>query len=224
LVKCLPDANLKLPPGASGIGRATVHLAIERGDCVVVADRTKVSYRRTNCQAGELTDAASHKELGNKVVQEALSLCTKQGMPDVHALPRALFLRVNITDSESVQNLIKEVVKVYGRVDYLIVTAAVSGPTKFIQDITDDEFKQVIGEWKRSSSGACSKADDFQADVDLFGTFLLDKYFLKQMLTQEPRIIRDNGIKLGKIEEKGAIVNISSALGLTGAKMFTPYG
>lgn len=44
------------------------------------------------------------------------------------------------------------------------------------------------------------------------------------MLTQEPVQVRDNGPKLGIIKERGSIVNIASALGLVGCKMFSPYG
>lgn len=177
--------------GASGIGRAVVLGALKRGDNVIVADRSKVC-RFDFVQASILM---AWQDLGAAVVKEGKEL----------SLGQITFLEVEITKPESVQALVKACVETHARIDYLIVTAGISGPTRLLQDIEDEEFVQVNA-------------------VNSYGLFLLDKYFLKQMLQQEARVVRDNGETLGQVKERGSIVNIASALGVAGCKLFGPYG
>ncbi|WP_134322062.1 SDR family NAD(P)-dependent oxidoreductase [Cumulibacter soli] len=94
---------------------------------------------------------------------------------------RALAVVSNVADGESVQGLVQQTLKEFGRVDIVVNNAgAARGEDRVpIVDLAEHDWHKVI-------------------DVNLTGTFLMSKYFGKQMIEA------GNG---------GSIINISSIAG-----------
>ena len=77
----------------------------------------------------------------------------------------ATFVKVDISNSELVQNMIKETVATYGRLDVAVNNAALTPDDKLAAEFDEDYFNRLIS-------------------IDLTGTALCLKYELQQMLTQ----------------------------------------
>ncbi|MFJ5771769.1 SDR family NAD(P)-dependent oxidoreductase [Psychrobacillus sp. NPDC093180] len=77
----------------------------------------------------------------------------------------ATFVKVDISNSELVQNMIKETVATYGRLDVAVNNAALTPDDKLAADFDEDYFNKLIS-------------------IDLTGTALCLKYELQQMLAQ----------------------------------------
>lgn len=77
----------------------------------------------------------------------------------------ATFVKVDISNSELVQNMIKETVATYGRLDVAVNNAALTPDDKLAAEFDEDYFNKLIS-------------------IDLTGTALCLKYELQQMLAQ----------------------------------------
>lgn len=77
----------------------------------------------------------------------------------------ATFVKVDISNSELVQNMIKETVATYGRLDVAVNNAALTPDDKLASEFDEDYFNKLIA-------------------IDLTGTALCLKYELQQMLAQ----------------------------------------
>lgn len=75
------------------------------------------------------------------VLKESLAYLSKPSISP----PQGIFFKTEITQSESVQALVKRTVEVYGRVDNLIVTAGVGQALLPVQETTEDEFDSIMG-------------------------------------------------------------------------------
>jgi NAD(P)-dependent dehydrogenase (short-subunit alcohol dehydrogenase family) len=93
----------------------------------------------------------------------------------------ALAVKADVADTDSVQNLIKQAVEAYGRLDIAVNNAGIAGGNKPLVEVSEDVFDQVLA-------------------INLKGVFLCLKYEIPAMLA------------VGG----GAIVNISSTVGLVG--------
>lgn len=89
-----------------------------------------------------------------------------------------LVVPTDITDPESVRQLFDQTMKTFGRLDLLFNNAGVSAPAKPLEELTFEEWKQVI-------------------DTNLTGAFLCTQGAFKIMKHQEPmggRIINNGSI------------------------------
>jgi len=77
----------------------------------------------------------------------------------------ATFVKVDISNSALVQNMIKETVATYGRLDVAVNNAALTPDDKLASEFDEDYFNKLIS-------------------IDLTGTALCLKYELQQMLAQ----------------------------------------
>ena len=77
----------------------------------------------------------------------------------------ATFVKVDISNSELVQNMIKETIASYGRLDVAVNNAALTPDDKLASEFDEDYFNKLIS-------------------IDLTGTALCLKYELQQMLAQ----------------------------------------
>ena len=141
-----------------GLGRSIALLFGKRGANVVVSGR--------NGEEGEIT-VARIKE-------------SSQG--------RALFVQCDISLPQDVARLMERTLSEFGRLDFAVNNAGVSGELTPIAETSLDSWNRVVS-------------------VNLTGTFLCLKQEIQAML-------KSGG---------GAIVNVSSALGLRGKEKLAPY-
>lgn len=77
----------------------------------------------------------------------------------------AIFVKMDISDSKSVENAIKEIVKHYGKLNVAVNNAALAPDDKAIVDFDEDYWDKLI-------------------DIDMKGTALSMKYEIQEMLKQ----------------------------------------
>ncbi len=142
----------------TGLGRGIALLFGERGANVVVSGR--------------------NEEEGSKTVT----------MINESSKGKSIFVKCDITDADEVAGLLEKTLGEFGRLDYAVNNAGVSGDLRPIDETSLDVWNQVVS-------------------VNLTGTFLCLKQEIQAML------------KTGG----GAIVNVSSALGLRGKEKLAPY-
>src|ERR1700722_6557149 len=117
--------NVVVVVGAgNGIGRAVAHRVAKEGAHVVCADLDKSAADAT---AKELTRIYG---LGIGVAGTGISGCGP-----------AIGASVNITDRDSVREMLKQAVLAYGGVDNIVVTAGVYVPPDRAGHVTDDQWK-----------------------------------------------------------------------------------
>jgi len=122
---------------AQGIGRAIAMRLAADGCAVVVAD--------LNGDAAQATaaDVATHGE---------------------SAGARALGIQVDVTQRPSVEAMLAETMKTFGRVDLLVNNAGIFGNARF-EEMTDEQWKRMI-------------------DVDLYSVFLVSQVVVRHWLAQ----------------------------------------
>lgn len=110
----------------------------------------------------------------------------------------ALILKVDVTKSDQVQEMVNDSLKEFNKIDILVNNAGIMPPTslKMIINIQEEEWKQII-------------------DVNLNGVFLCSKYIAKEMIKQKDKSNPD------KI--RGKIINISSVEGRQGTSFLGAY-
>jgi NAD(P)-dependent dehydrogenase (short-subunit alcohol dehydrogenase family) len=151
--------------GSSGIGRAISAAYASEGAKVVVADLVEKSRDpKEDTSTVELV-----KSLGSD----------------------AIFVEVDVSNSQSVDDLVKTAVEKYGRVDIMVNNAGIaleaSSPSP-IWEVTNDR-------WNKTMS------------VNATGVFYGCRAAAKQMISQDPHPSGD----------RGWIINLSSILGQVGA-------
>ena len=122
---------------ARGIGATTALTFAREGARVVICD--------VNAELGKQLATQINNALGN-------------------GLPAAIFLPVNVADGDSVNQLIAETVKQFGRLDILVNNAGVTRDAQ-LKKMTDEEF-------------------DFVIDINLKGVFNCGRAAAQQMLAQ----------------------------------------
>lgn len=108
------------------------------------------------------------------------------------AAERYTYRRADILDAEAVDEAVATVVAAAGRLDGVVHSAGVAGGGP-VHLLPDDEWDRVV-------------------DINLKGTFIVNRAALRQMMRQDRR----NG-------ERGAIVNLSSIEGLEGTAGGSSY-
>ncbi len=110
--------------GGSGIGKAVAHRLATEGGHIVCADMNKDAAQGT---ADELTGIYGQ---GIGVAGTGISGCGP-----------AIGVASNMTDRDSIKQLIKDTVLAYGGVDHLVVTAGVFVPPDRTGHLTDNQWK-----------------------------------------------------------------------------------
>lgn len=156
--------------GASGIGKATALLYAEEG-CKRIA-------------IGDI-NADSLQSAKKEIEGSSPGVSVKTIVVDVRS-------------QESVQSMVDETVKEFGRVDYCVNSAGIL----------------------RYGDTSVLSQDDFDAvyQINLRGVFLSSKAQINQMLKQEPLKSKDS-----LFPARGAIVNVSSQAGLMGNPNLPAY-
>jgi NAD(P)-dependent dehydrogenase (short-subunit alcohol dehydrogenase family) len=151
--------------GSSGIGRAICAAYAAEGAKVVVAD---------------LVDKSRNPKEDSPTVDVVKSLGSE-----------AIFVKVDVSDSQSVDELVKATVEKWGRLDIMVNNAGIaleaSGP-KPIWEVTNDRWDKTIS-------------------VNATGVFYGCRAAAKQMISQDPHPSGD----------RGWIINLGSVLGLVGS-------
>ena len=111
---------------------------------------------------------------------------------------RAIFIRTDVTDTQSVQDMIDETVRRFGRLDILFANAGIAADAP----ITEMDEKA----WQRT------------IDVNLTGVFLCDKYAITQMLKQGGGVIVNCGSILSHVGKR-SVTAYTAAKG--GVKLLT---
>ncbi len=128
----LKDKVAIVTGGASGIGLATVQAFLDKGAKVVIAD---------------------YNEEGGKAVEKDLS---SNGTANVK------FIFVNAAEEASVENLVNETVKLWGRVDIMVNNAGI-GVLAQTHELTFEDYNKVIA-------------------INQNGVFFGSKYAIREML------------------------------------------
>lgn len=104
------------------------------------------------------------------------------------------FVKCDVTDEASVENLVAQTVARYGRLDVMFANAGVASGGR-------------IGELEK-------KQWDFVLDVNLNGVFLCDKHAIKQMLKQGGGVIVNTGSIHSLVAQYGAAAYCASKGGV----------
>jgi NAD(P)-dependent dehydrogenase (short-subunit alcohol dehydrogenase family) len=114
--------------------------------------------------------------------------------------------QVDVADEQSVQDLVDWSVAQLGRIDACVHAAGIGGPTKPFHTVEAEQWQQVI-------------------DIDLTGTFFVNKAMVNYWLQVEPRLVRDDTeYGLDKVYQRGAIVNVASVNSTLVSPMMGSYG
>lgn len=115
------------------------------------------------------------------------------------------FVPVDITNSNSIDNLITKSVALYARIDYAVNTAGYTGQTIEGHLLEDAEYLRIM-------------------TVDVEGTWRFTKAFIKYFRSLEPRHVRhDIGPYWGPVTQRGSIVLVASSLGSEGKEHLAAY-
>ncbi|MEW6262879.1 MAG: SDR family oxidoreductase [Thermodesulfobacteriota bacterium] len=106
---------------------------------------------------------------------------------------RAAFVGADISQAEDVERMVRETVRLYGRLDCAANVAAMLGPAKELADLEEEEWDVLI-------------------EINLKGAWLCLKYEIARMLEQEP-----------VDETRGAIVNFGSISGVRARPNLAAY-
>lgn len=117
---------------------------------------------------------------------------------------KAVFRKVDVTNEQSIKELIEQVVKDYGHLNILVANAGI------VDDIPIHELS--VSKWDNS------------ININLNGVFLTNKYAIEQMRKQGGGSIVNTASMLGLVGKrnitsysaaKGGVVNLTRTLGIT---------
>ncbi len=110
----------------------------------------------------------------------------------------ALILKVDVTNSDQVQEMVKQSIEKFNKIDILINNAGIMPPSalRSITHIKEEDWKRIL-------------------DVNLNGVFLCSKYVAKKMIKQKDK---SNPNKI-----RGRIISMSSVEGRQGQPLMGPY-
>ncbi|XP_041367239.1 17-beta-hydroxysteroid dehydrogenase 14-like [Gigantopelta aegis] len=159
--------------GSKGIGKGCVHVFVTNGAKVVF------------CARGEADGKQLESEMNAKGPGEAY------------------FIPCDVSKEEDIKNLIEKTVEKYGRIDCLINNAGYHPPHAKIDDITADDFRELL-------------------NLNLISYFLTSKYALPYLRKTEGNIINDSSLvsQIGQtgavsyVATKGAITSMTKALAI----------
>lgn len=147
----------------------------------------------------------------NKLEETKAALTSQPSHVDV------LLIELDVSKEESVKEAVDKTVAAFGRIDYAVNNAGISGPLGKTEDVT-------LTDWQRLIS------------VNLNGVWLCQRSEIQQMVKQELRPTGYAGFTVSPDEEmltrgrpsshpvksRGVIVNVASVLGLIGASGASP--
>lgn len=109
--------------------------------------------------------------------------------------------RLDVSNEDQVNNVVKTIVDAFGRIDYVVNAAGIAK--------------------KHPGGAAFAETSDWRRviDINLTGTFFVLRAAAQIMLKQEPILSSINGHHL----QRGSIVNFSSILGIVGIDLSTAY-
>ncbi len=115
------------------------------------------------------------------------------------------FVKASVTDDDSLNNMIAKAASIYGKIDFAVNTAGVTGPQVEGHLLKDPDWYKVIS-------------------TDLEGTWRFSKAIITYFRSQEPRLVRhDVGPYWGPVFQRGSLVNIASSLGSEGKAYLAVY-
>jgi 3-oxoacyl-[acyl-carrier protein] reductase len=152
--------------GGRGIGKETAILLAKKGMNVVICSRTQ----------GEIDSAVKEiKSTGNNQIMGR---------------------KCDVSKSDEVINLVKEILVKYGRIDVLVNNAGITYVKKLV-DTTEEEWNHTL-------------------DINLKGVFLLSKAILPQMMKNNFGIIINVSSGAGKVGFEDISVYCASKFGIMG--------
>ncbi|KMP05228.1 glucose 1-dehydrogenase 3 [Coccidioides immitis RMSCC 2394] len=164
---------------SSGIGRAIALRYAAEGAHVVCAD----------------IDSASKDPDDTRPTHEAINQEYPAGEGTSQ---RSIFVKTDVTSGTEVENLVRECVKAFGRLDIMVNNAGVangpSNPPGPIHKTPESSWDTIVG-------------------VNAKGVWLGCKHAITQMLNQDPHPSGD----------RGWVINMASVLGLVGSTGTSPY-
>lgn len=178
---------------SSGLGRAIAQAYAAAGAYIVNADLTP-DHPPAPLMANTLKTAGIVADLVTPTV-DLLNNTVPSSNP---AVPRASYIRTDVTDGASMEAAVAFAVATYGRLDIMVNNAGISAETPHFHIRTHEQTEAVF---------------DKDIAVNLKGVWLGTKYATGQMLKQEPHVSGD----------RGWIINLCSILGLVGLAGAVPY-
>ena len=121
-----------------------------------------------------------------------------QALADELGADKALFIKIDVTDSEAVQAMITQTVAQFGRLDVMFANAGIAadGP---IDELEESAWQRII-------------------DINLGGVYLCDKYAIQQFLKQGGGVIVNCGSIHSHVGKRG-VTAYAAAKG--GVKLLT---
>ncbi len=110
---------------------------------------------------------------------------------------KAIFIKANVSVAEEMKNLVNTVIKTYGRLDYAVNNAGISGEQNALADMTIEGWENII-------------------KVNLSSVFYCMKYQITEMLKQGGGSIVNVSSILGSVAFAGASGYTSAKHGLIG--------
>ncbi|KAK0309014.1 hypothetical protein LTR01_004895 [Friedmanniomyces endolithicus] len=153
-----------------------------------IGQATALSFAREGCEKVVLAD---RNEQG---LDE-----TRAGIQKVNSECEVYDVKIDVSSAESVDYLVEEAVKHFGRVDYCCNAAGVLSNNERSDATTPEEFDRING-------------------INYRGCWLCSRAEIKQMLKQEPLATHD-----GRKGNRGSVVNIASQLGIVGRPAAPAY-
>lgn len=111
--------------------------------------------------------------------------------------PKSVFIACDVASSASVQNLIKQTLDTFGRLDVAINNAGIGGASALSADYPDEEWQRVI-------------------NINLSGAWYCQKYELQAMVAAGRGVIINMASILGKVGFAGASAYVAAKHGLIG--------
>jgi NAD(P)-dependent dehydrogenase (short-subunit alcohol dehydrogenase family) len=93
-------------------------------------------------------------------------------------LPSGIFVSTDVRSEDSIKNLVAQTIRTFDRIDYAVTCAGVTGPSTPCHDVDVADYRRTL-------------------DINVTGTFLSCKHFIRQMRSQDERQVRHNGPRLG---------------------------
>ncbi|MDN7929875.1 glucose 1-dehydrogenase [Burkholderia metallica] len=122
---------------------------------------------------GEATVRAFAREGASVVIADLTDRGERLACEIVENGGKATYIRTDVTDSEAVQKLIAETVRIYGRVDIMFANAGIA-VDDCIEHLDESAWKKTI-------------------DINLTGVYLCDKYAIQQMRKQGGGVVVNCG-------------------------------
>lgn len=146
---------------------------------------------------GRATALAFAKNGANVVIgdvsqgaEETVSMIQKEG-------GKAIFVKTDVSDNNSVENFINTAVKEFGKLDFAFNNAGVLPPTATFDEMTEENFDKTI-------------------NIDLKGVFLSMKHELKAMLKNGSGVIVNTASVAGVVADPGMAPYAAAKHGVIG--------